>query len=117
VLRLMATARVRRGRKSQELVADRIRHLYPDAKGVPASLPGKDVLHTPGMAIEVKATASVTLPAWLRQARKNALPGDLPVAIYRPNGAGPESIDDWGAVIPFGNLVELLAAAGYGEVE
>ena len=111
----MATARVRRGRKTQELVADRLRHLYPDAKGVPASLPGVDVLNTPGLALEVKATASVTLPAWLRQARKNAQPGDLPVAIYRPNGAGPESIDDWGAVIPFGELVRMLEGLGYGD--
>ena len=104
----MANARVRRGRKSQDLIADRIRHLFPDAEGVPASRDGKDVLNTPGLAIEVKATANVSLPAWLRQAKKNAAPGDLPVAIYRPNGFGPERINDWAAVITLGDLIELL---------
>lgn len=104
----MANARVRRGRKTQDLVADRLRHLFPDAEGVPASRDGKDVLHTPTLAIEVKARANVSLPAWLKQARKNAEPGDLPVAIYRPNGAGPATIDDWAAVIPLGELVRIL---------
>ena len=60
------------------------------------------------VAIEVKATANVSLPAWLRQAKKNAAPGDLPVAIYRPNGFGPERINDWAAVITLGDLIELL---------
>ena len=112
----MATARVRRGRKTQELVADRIRHLFPYAKGVPASLGGVDIQNTPGLAIECKATANVTLPAWLRQARKNARPGDIPVAVYRPNGSGPESIDDWGLVIPFGEFVKILERLDTGEM-
>ena len=111
----MANARVRRGRKTQDLVADRIRHLYPDAAGVPASLGGVDIKNTPGLAIEVKATANVTLPAWLRQARKNAVPGQLAIAVYRPVGAGETTIDDWGVVIPFGEFVHILEALGFGD--
>jgi hypothetical protein len=110
----MANARVRRGRKTQDLVAQRLAHLFPDAQGVPASLGGVDIKNTPGVAIEVKATANVTLPAWLRQARKNAGPGDLPVAVYRPVGAGPETVDDWGVVMSFGDWVRILEALGFG---
>lgn len=104
----MTSARVRRGRKTQDLVAERISHLFPDAEGVPASLPGVDVRNTPGVAIECKAMANVTLPAWLKQATKNAKPGDIPVAVYRPNGAGPASIDNWAAVLPLGVFIRLL---------
>lgn len=106
----MANARVRRGRKTQDLVADRIRHLYPDAKGLPASLNGVDIENTPGLAIEVKATANITLPAWLRQARKNAPNGTLPCVVYRPVGAGITTIDDWGVVISFGDFIKILEA-------
>jgi hypothetical protein len=106
----MANARVRRGRKTQDLVADRIRHLFPDAEGVPASMGGVDIKNTPGLAIEVKATANITLPAWLRQARKNSTNNALPCVVYRPVGAGITTIDDWGVVISFGDFVKILEA-------
>ena len=104
----MANARVRRGRKTQDLVADRIRHLFPSARGVPASLGGVDVQNTPGWALECKATATVTLPLWMRQAKKNAGATDVPVVIYRANGFGEASIDHWAAVIPLGELVRIM---------
>lgn len=108
----MTSARVRRGRKTQALVADRVRHIYPDAEGVAASLPGADVLHTPGVAFECKAVGVAAIPAWLRQATKNAKPGDVPVVVWRPNGFGPESIDDWAAILPLGHFIALLEAKG-----
>ncbi len=110
----MTNPRVARGRKTQWLVADRIRHLYPDAAGVPASLPGRDVLHTPGLAVECKAVNTVNLPGWLRQACKNA-GDDLPVVVHRPPGFGPVTIDQWAAVVPLGKFIQLLEEAGYGQ--
>lgn len=113
----MANARVKRGRKTQDLVADRLRHLFPQAQGVPANEAGKDVNNTPGLAIECKATANVTLPAWLRQATKNAASGELPVVVYRPVGSGPADIDNWALVMPLGEFVKILEALGYAPSE
>lgn len=92
----MATARVRRGRKTQQLLAEWFRMWgFEGAEPVPASLPGKDIKGMPGWAPEVKATAGQDFLAALRQARANADVGEVPFVIYRPNGYGPERIGEW----------------------
>lgn len=112
----MATARVQRGRKSQDYVAERLQKAgWVNAEGVPASLPGRDILGTPGWAIEVKGTRKNPLPAALRQAAKNAAEGETPLVVWRPDGYGEARIDEWVVAFTFKDAVELMQKAeGFG---
>ena len=89
----MANARVRRGRRTQNVcVPCWLRdHGWHDAIGVAASLPGKDILNTPGHAIEVKARFDFNPQAWLRQATRNAKPDERPCVIVRMAGQGEDA--------------------------
>lgn len=108
----MATARVARGRATQNLVAEFLNRFGgPTAKSRPASLPGMDIYDLPGVAIEVKGTEKIDLPGWLKQARQNA-GRDLPLVIYRPRGYGPERIAHWVAVLTLADVTWLLQQAG-----
>lgn len=90
----MATARVSRGRKSQQIAADYLKPVFPDAASIAASLPGKDILNTEGWAFEVKARRGFSPAEWLKQAKKNAV-ADVPVVIMRPDGYGEAKVADW----------------------
>lgn len=100
---------------SQRLVAAAVQALYPRAEAVAAAMPGADIRHTPGAAIEVKARRAFDPAAWMRQAEKNANVGELPIVVMRPDGAGEKSVNDWPAFIRLWDLIELLERAGYGE--
>lgn len=104
----MATGRVSRGRKSQDLAAEFLRPLFPMIRAVAASLKGKDLLETPGWSFEMKATEKFSPTAALKQAREAAADGEIPVAIYRPRGYGPEKIDKWVVMMDFDQFRELL---------
>lgn len=104
-------SRKHRGYATQRLVADRLRHLFPHATARGAGEPGTDLLHTPGYAIEVKATSRGDLLAALRQAANNARDGELPVVVWRPNGYGPARVGDWVAVLTLDDLADLIDRA------
>jgi len=111
---MASQSRKYRGYESQRIVAERLRELYPLAEPTGAGRQGKDVLACPGLAVEVKAHANISLPAFIRQAKKNS--GDeLPVLWLRLNGQGPASIDDWPVVLTTKDFMDLLRKAGYGE--
>lgn len=112
----MANARVARGRKSEDIWAEYLRlvALYPEAEGVGASLPGKDVLHTPGVSFELKATSQARITAALVQAGKNMDEGDIPVVVYRPPGYGAAKVGGWIFATTGYHGCGLLKAAGYG---
>ena len=101
--------------ESQKLVADALRGLFPYAESAGSGRPGRDVLSTPGIAVEVKARRGLDVPAWLRQAVKEAeRTEDLPLLIWRPDGMGPQTVDLWPMTMPFGIGMKLLKEAGYG---
>ena len=105
----MASSRVQRGRQTQTLVAEWLRcHGYPNAQPVAAFLDGKDILNTPGLSIEVKATASTPILGAVRQAVNNADPNDVPLVVWRPNGYGPTTIDQWIIATQLQHLKGLL---------
>lgn len=94
---MMANARVRRGRKTQDLIAERWVQmgLFPEAEAVPASLSGRDIRNTPGYSVEVKARRNFDPLAALRQATANSYADEIPVVIVRPNGMGPACMNRW----------------------
>jgi hypothetical protein len=97
--------------RTQLLVAEYLQSLYPHALSAGAGRPGKDVLNTPGLSVEVKARTNLDPLAWVKQAEGHE---GLPVAVFRPNGMG-EHPEQFVAFLRFGDFVNLLKAAGYGE--
>lgn len=107
----MATARVSRGRKTEDLVAEWYRlHGWPDAKKVPASEGGTDITGMLYLWPEVKARGGFSPLAWIRQARKNAR-GGIPFVIMRCNGQGPEQLGEWLVIRPLAEDTFLLEMA------
>jgi hypothetical protein len=94
------TTRRERGRDSELRLAEWLQgHGYPDATANAPGRPGPDLLHTPGLCIEVKARAGLDLPAWLRQAHRQAETyGGTPLLIVRGGNQGPADIGAWAAI-------------------
>ena len=89
----MTNSRVSRGRKTQQIAAEYLQSVFPNAESLAASLPGKDIKNTEGWAFEVKARRGFSPAEWLKQAKKNAI-ADVPVVIMRPDGYGEARIAD-----------------------
>lgn len=106
----MATRKARktRARRTEFVVADYLKPLWPEAEAVPSALPGRDILNTPGVAVEVKARYGLDLPAWMKQAAKNAETGDLPILVVRLNGQGEQSVGEFAAVVRLEDMRQLL---------
>lgn len=101
--------------ESQKLVSEGLRALWPYTESAGAGRPGRDVLNTPGWALEVKARTGLDLPAWMKQATKEAeKTGDYAALVIRLNGQGPATLDEWPVVMTFGQWKDLVSEAGYG---
>lgn len=107
------TTRKARARRTEQLVTVELRTLFPFAHQVSSAASGRDVLETPGIAVEIKARRGLDLPGWLRHARRNAGP-DLPILVVRPDGMGETTVADWPATLRLEDLIALLGEAGYG---
>lgn len=106
-------SRVLRGRATERILADDLcENGAPDARPVGASLPGRDILGVPGLAIEVKARSGFEPLAWIKQAVRNAH-GDYPMVVLRCNGQGEAQINDWPVVMRWGDIKELLREGNY----
>lgn len=105
----MTDNRVSRGRKTQVLVAEYWRNagVFPDAQSIAASLPGEDILNTPGWSVEVKARRAFTPVEWVKQAAKNA-GTKTPVVVMRPDGLGEASVGQFLAFMTLKDFTELL---------
>jgi hypothetical protein len=82
---------------TQRLIANRWKEngLAPYAVPVGAGESGEDILNPPeGLVIEIKARDTVSLQAALKQAM-NSNPAAIPWIIWRHNGQGEASLDDW----------------------
>jgi hypothetical protein len=105
-------SRKSRGYATQALIAERWRELglYPYAVDVGNGRQGVDILNTPGILAEVKATGRLSLVAQLDKLDKLGQPG-VPVVLWRHNGQGPKGIGHWTATLwleDFEHYIELL---------
>ncbi len=90
----MPTARQARGRRTNVVVAAWLRkHGWPEAEPTVGAELGQDVQKIAGYSIEVKARANFDPLSWLRQAKKNAKPGERVCAVIRCNGQGEDAED------------------------
>ena len=77
---------------------------------------GKDIHNVPFDA-EIKARSEFAPLAWLKQVAKRAAPqNELPFVVCRMNGQG-EDAAEYLAFMRFGDLVQLLLMAGYGDLQ
>ena len=111
-----AQSRKHRGYATQRLIANRWRDngIAPYAKSAGAGEQGNDILDVPGLAVEIKARDTVTLPAALRQARAGmAADGNLavPIVVWRHNGQGEAAIGEWTVTLSLADFENLWKAA------
>jgi hypothetical protein len=76
---------------------------------------GKDILNVP-FDCEIKARSSFQPLAWLKQQAKRTEGKSLGFVVCRMNGQGEDS-ENYLAFMRFGELVELLLRAGYGDIQ
>ncbi len=80
---------------------------------------GKDVINVP-FDCEIKSRSTFAPREWLKQATKRAaVHSELPFVVCRMNGQSDkqEVVPDYLAFMRFGDLVELLLRAGYGDIQ
>lgn len=107
-----AQSRKHRGYASQRLIALRWKQngLAPYAVPVGAGDHGEDILNSPdGLVVEIKARDSVTLPNALEQAAKSN-PLAIPWVIWRHNGQGEASLDNWTVTMRLKDAEQLYLA-------
>ena len=102
-----------KGKRAAAWVAAYLRGWYPSAETPrSSSSPGRDVLGTPGLAVEVK-TGAQWRHKWIEQAAGYAALGEVAVIIYLPPGCGERSVGNALAVLPLRCLMPLLVASGH----
>lgn len=101
-----------RGNRAPHWVAAYLRPWWPSAEPTPNSRNGRDILGTPGAAIEIK-TGTEWRNSWLKQAASYADDGEVPILLYLPPGLGERHVADAMGVLPLRILMPLLVAAGY----
>jgi hypothetical protein len=112
----MSQHRKHRGYATQKIVANYLAdHGWPFAESAGAGRQGTDVTGTVGIDWEVKARRGFPVTEAMNQAAERIAEGIIPVAVLRPDGFGPASIEKWPAIVPLKILVELLRDAGYGD--
>ena len=85
-----------------------LKKIFPDAASVAASLPGKDILGTPGWAFEVKGRREFKPTEWSKQMTKNELPDEYSACIMRPDGYGEAKIGEWLVFMTFKEFRDLI---------
>lgn len=104
-----------RGARTQDIIAAYYRSRgWPDCYDVAAAVGGADLLGMLGLAPEVKARRGFSPLAWLKQARRNAKPGEIPYVVFRCDGQGPATVGEWGVLMTVDDHIALLHEANYG---
>ncbi len=111
----MSQSRKYRGYKTERVVAEYLTQWWSGAtvgRGM-----GKDIVNIP-VDIEVKSRSQFSPMEWLRQVKKRTeKTGELSLVCVRMNGQGESSPEDYLAFLTFGDLVQLLLRAGYGDIQ
>lgn len=105
----MATHRVRRGRKTQEIAAEYLHPVFPEAASIAAFLPGDDILNTPGWSFEAKGRRDFKPTEAIKQMKARADGEHWNACIMRPDGYGPEKVGDWLVFMTFSEFRAFIS--------
>jgi len=109
----MSQSRKHRGYRTERVIESYLSQWWENAsvgRGV-----GKDIHNVP-FDCEIKARTEFQPLAWLKQVTKRAGGKELPFVVCRMNGQG-EDAAEYLAFMRFGDLVQLLLMAGYGNIQ
>jgi hypothetical protein len=101
-----------KGNRAPSWVADYVQPWWPSAEATPNSRAGRDLLGTPGVAMEVK-TGAEWRSAWLKQAAKYAASGELAWLIWIPPGCGEAQVASAMVVIPLAEALVWAESSGH----
>lgn len=108
----MSQSRKHRGYRTEKVVAAYLKQWWPYAEATGAGRSGKDITGVP-FDCEVKARTAFSPKAAMDQVRaRNKSSGELGFVVLRLNGQG-ESVEEYAALLPMGDLIHLLLKAGY----
>lgn len=111
---MASQSRKHRGYRSQKVLAEYVRQVFPYAEPTGAGRQGRDILSTPGVWFEVKARTGFDPLSALRQVEKENDTSDHDVIVLRMNGQGEANIGEWVTCMRVDTLLALLEEAGYG---
>ena len=110
----MSQHRKHRGLRTERVVAQYLQQWWAGATVGRGN--GKDVINVP-YDLEIKSRSDFSPLAWLRQSQKRTeKTGELSLVCVRMNGQG-EKPEDYLAFCSFGDMVQLLIKAGYGNLQ
>ena len=109
----MSQSRKHRGYRTERVIESYLSQWWENASVGRGA--GKDIHNVPFDA-EIKARTEFAPLAWLKQVTKRAGGKELPFVVCRMNGQG-EDAAEYLAFMRFGDLVQLLLKAGYGDIQ
>ena len=109
----MSQSRKHRGYRTERVIESYLSQWWENASVGRGA--GKDIHNVP-FDCEIKARSEFQPLAWLKQVTKRAGGKELPFVVCRMNGQG-EDAAEYLAFMRFGDLVQLLLKAGYGDIQ
>jgi hypothetical protein len=109
----MSQSRKHRGYRTERVIESYLSQWWENASVGRGA--GKDIHNVP-FDCEIKARTEFQPLAWLKQVTKRAASKELPFVVCRMNGQG-EDAAEYLAFMRFGDLVQLLLKAGYGDIQ
>jgi hypothetical protein len=109
----MSQSRKHRGYRTERVIESYLSQWWENASVGRGA--GKDIHNVP-FDCEIKARTEFQPLAWLKQVTKRAGGKELPFVVCRMNGQG-EDAAEYLAFMRFGDLVQLLLQAGYGDIQ
>jgi len=109
----MTQSRKHRGYRTERVIESYLSQWWENASVGRGA--GKDIHNVP-FDCEIKARTEFQPLAWLKQVIKRADSKELPFVVCRMNGQG-EDAAEYLAFMRFGDLVQLLLMAGYGDIQ
>ena len=112
---MASQSRKYRGFATERAVADYLRTWWQGASVQRGN--GKDVINVP-FDLEIKSRSQFSPMEWLRQVKaRTERTGEISAVVVRMNGQGTTQIGEYLAFMTFEDLVQLLLAAGYGDIQ
>ena len=72
-----------------------------------------DITGVPHVVFEVKNQRMYKIPAWIKETEieRNNAEATFGILIVKPNGIGVSKVEEWWAIVPLSQMVELLQKA------